>query len=58
MTTKKKVHGNVKNQNAAKTVQKKSLTVRLPPEIRDRALAQTESASVYIERLIRADIRK
>lgn len=55
---KKKPHGNSGRRNAAKPVQKQSLTIRLPPEIRGKAMAQPESASVYIERLIRADIRK
>jgi hypothetical protein len=48
-------HGNTDKRNAAKPVQKQSLTIRLPPEIRNKALAQSESASVYIEKLIRAD---
>lgn len=52
---KKKPHGNTGKRNAAKPVQKQSLTIRLPPDIRDKALAQSESASVYIERLIRKD---
>lgn len=51
----KDAHGNTGKRNAAKPVQKQSLTIRLPPDVRDRALAQPESASVYIERLIRAD---
>jgi hypothetical protein len=50
------VHGNVGNVNAAKPVKKQSLTIRLPPDIRCKALAQTESGSVYIERLIRNDL--
>jgi predicted ATP-dependent serine protease len=52
---KKNAHGNTGKRNAAKPVQKQSLTIRLPPEVRDKALARPESASVYIERLIRCD---
>jgi hypothetical protein len=56
--TKAKKHGNTGNTNAAKEVKKQSLTIRLSPEIKAKALAQPVTASAYIESLIGSDIRK
>lgn len=53
--SKPKAHGNTGNTNAAKGVKKQSLTIRLSPEVKEKALAQPVSASVYIEKLIRGD---
>jgi hypothetical protein len=55
---KPKKHGNTGNTNAAKEVKKQSLTIRLSPEIKAKALSQPESASAYIEGLIGSDTRK
>jgi hypothetical protein len=55
MAKKKKSHGNKGNSNAAKPVKKQSITIRLSPDVREKALAQPVSASAYIEKLIRGD---
>lgn len=55
MTRKKKPHGNTGNTNAAKEVKKQSLTIRLSPEIKQKALSQPVTASAYIENLIQCD---
>lgn len=55
MAKKKRAHGNKGNDNAAKPIKKQSLTIRLSPEIKDKALKQPVSASVYIEKLILKD---
>jgi hypothetical protein len=55
---KKRAHGNTGNSNAAKLVQKQSLTIRLSPEAKEFALAYPGGASKYIESLIREDFPK
>jgi hypothetical protein len=53
--SKPKKHGNTGNTNAAKEVKKQSLTIRLSPDIKAKALAQPVTASAYIENLIKMD---
>jgi hypothetical protein len=52
---KPKKHGNTGNTIAAKEVKKQSLTIRLSPEIKAKALSQPVTASAYIEKLIKND---
>lgn len=51
----KKPHGNVGNRHASVPEPKRSLTIRLLPVDREKAMARPEGASEYIGRLIRED---